>query len=177
VYNKGKYTDVFNNYGPGLLSKYNLSGNVTRPVLTDSFKMFITADESKLKKLRLMHRTGLSKKVRARHAILKERNLSVVHKARSLCAILDGSERQKQNHEPLAETHTQRNGPIPQTILEFRDTNQAVKVVKSLVSDSTKAGKSGRGQASHIVNTIGFATCVESLSAVLFDTTTSNTGE
>ena len=76
---------------------------------------------------------------------------------------MDGSERGKLNHEPLVETHTER-----------ADRSSDAKVCKSLVTDSTKAGKSGKDQATHIIKTLGSS--VGSLKAILFDTTSSNTG-
>ena len=183
VYNEGKYTDIFNNYGPGLLTKYNLSANTTRPVLEDSFKIYITANPFKLKKLRLMHRTGYSRKARARHQILKERNLGIVRKARSIAVCMDGSECKKLGHEVLVQTHTDR-AIYPLTHAEFVAaevidgiSGMSAEVTKSLLSDSTKAGRTGRGQAVHIVQTIGLQTCIDSLSTILFDTTSSNTGE
>ena len=76
---------------------------------------------------------------------------------------MDGSERGKLNHEPLVETHTERADP-----------SSGAKVCKSLVTDSTKAGKSGKDQATHIIKTLGSS--VGSLKAILFDATSSNTG-
>ena len=50
----GVYTDVFNNYCPGLLTKYNLSAKSTRPMLFDTFKMFISDQPEHLKRVRIM---------------------------------------------------------------------------------------------------------------------------
>ena len=81
----GVYTDVFNNYCPGLLTKYNLSAKSTRPMLFDIFKMFISDQPEHPKRVRIMHKSGIARKLVALAAILGGRNLSQVNKANSLC--------------------------------------------------------------------------------------------
>ena len=164
VFQHGTCTDVANNYCPGLLSKCNLSANTSRPMLFDVFKMHVSDKEKYESKLRVTDPRLLSKKAVARTSILRGCNMLRVGKAKCLCVIMDGSERQKQNHEPLAETHSERD-----------DRSSGGCVIKSLLSDPTKAGKSGKDQAGHIINTLGVEG-VEALEAVLFDTTSSNTG-
>ena len=109
VFQHGAYTDVANNYCPGLLSKYNLSANTSRPMLFDVFKMYVSDKEQYVSTLMVMDHRLLSKKAVARASILRECNMLRVRKAKCLCVIMDGSERQKQNHEPLAETPDTRS--------------------------------------------------------------------
>jgi hypothetical protein len=52
----------------------------------------------------------------------------------------------------------------------------SARVCKSVLSDSVTAGKSGKAQAEHIIATFGYEDAKRCLTAVLFDTTSSNTG-
>lgn len=169
VFNKGKYIDIANNYCPGLLSKYNLSGNVTRGNLYDTFKLYVSSKSEYVKRLRIMNFRLIGKKAVARAAVIRDKNLERVQGAESICVCMDGSEREKLNHKPLAETHLERDSRDPANLSDG-------KVCRSLLSDSTTAGKSGKDQAQHIVGAIGLKAAKRSSDAVLFDTTSSNTG-
>ena len=164
VFQHGAYTDVANNYFSGLLSKYNLSANTSRPLLFDVFKLYVSDKSKYLSKLRVMDPRTVSRKAIARASILREGNLQRVRRAKSLAICMDGSERFKWNHAILIGTNTERD-----------NRSSGGNVVKSLLSDSTTAGKSGKDQADHVISTLG-PEGVSVLDAVLFDTTSSNTG-
>ena len=112
---------------------------------------------------RLPHRTTLSRMTVARYALLKDNQLLDLSNAAiiSICLTIDGSKRQKPNHDPTGCTYT-----------DPRDGTVNVR----LLGDTVKAGKSGASQAAYIHSSLTDAILAKA-DTIIYDTTSSNTGK
>lgn len=107
------------------------------------------------------HRTTLSRYAVAKTAYLKAGIQSKIDtdEVKSLAVMIDGSKRKKKDHAPSGGTYSCGG-----------------KVEASLLSDTVTTGKTGFNQAKHMWSQLSPAG-KKKLRAILFDTTSSNTGK
>ena len=155
----GKYSDLTLNYGPKIIQDYGLSANNLRPMLRDIFAWFVTEDE--VPEFKVPHRTTVSRHAVARNAVLKKEHMSALEdgEVTFITGLADGSKRDKKDHEPAAATYSSKH-----------DVHQVI------MRDSVTGGKTGVSQAEHVFTSFSPA-AQPKLGAMLYDTTSSNTGE
>ena len=153
------YSDLSINYGPKIIQDWGVSANNLRGNMRDAFAWMVTEDE--VPGFHIPDRTTVSRHAVARAAILKRQGQSALGSGdvTPIAFMAGASNRGKQNHTAAGVTYS-----------------TTFNVHRMIMSDSVTAGKTGKSEAEH-VRTLFSAVAMRKLGAIVFDTTSSNTGE
>ena len=160
----GNYTGLTKNYGPKILQDYHLTANTMRPMLKDIFSWWVSEDVADVFDGG-PHRTTISRYAVAKTAVLKATVQSFIDSqyVTSICMMIDASKRKKKDHMPSGATYSRKGA-------------RGRIVDAKLLSDSVTAGKTGFSEATHLWNQLSPEARLK-MDAILFDTTSSNTGK